>query len=197
MSRYDDLDQLKNLYNLKNSYQEDIEMGNDSTENLFLLKNIEKQISFMRMKLGLVQESVKIYDLAAEAFEIQNAGWKPDKEYQKTEEFRNISKSIFISGYIAASNNNDIIKDKEMKPKIMALLQRDYSLNLQFVSTDNTFLHMVYSEIVKKNFNVSKCLNKQIISELGEEYSDDLYYLVDETILEFKQDLLKKIKTLD
>jgi len=215
MCRYDDLHELKTWEELKLRYQEEIEMGNDNEQNRFLIEHAELQIDTLKMKLDLNKQdelyrTIPSYDMASQAFENQNADWKPDSD--KSQEFRNICKSNFITGYLAAnSSNKEVVsmelyqslhdkaienydKARKLQETIMVHLHKNYCVQIFCLTTDGTFLNSLDWKVVSKKNEVITDLEKHIIQELGEEYNPQLYQVVSETVYAFKKLLISKIK---
>lgn len=61
-------------------------------------------------KQGELYITTQDYDNACKTFENQNSGWKPACD--KSQEFRNVCRSNFITGYLAAINDSKGISIK-------------------------------------------------------------------------------------
>lgn len=211
MCRYDNLKELQIWKNLKKNYQEELDAGNVTEQNLYLVEHAELEISKLKMKLNHQKQdelyrTIPSYDEASQAFENQNANWKPDSN--KDQEFRVICKSNFITGYLAANKgskeegvsmelyqklHNEAQKNfdeaRKLQPNIMNHLKKNYCLEFYFPTSDDT----VVAVINKKNREpIIKDIAKQIIYIFGEKYNPQLYQVVNETINVFKETLISK-----
>lgn len=213
-NRYDDLKELKLWEELKLRYQEEIEMGKELEQNKFLVEHAELQIDTLKKKLETYKQNelyrtTPSYEMASQAFENQNTDWKPDSE--KSQEFRNICKNNFITGYLAANDDGQGVsmelyqslhdkamenfdKARGMQQTIMIHLHKNYCLQIFCVTNDGTFLNSLDWKVVSKKNEIITDLEKHIIQELGEEYNPQLYQVVNETLYDFKKMLISKIK---
>jgi len=214
MCRYDDLQELKIWEELIVNYQAELEMRINMERNAFLIEHTQLQIDTLKKKLEMNKQDELLrttpsYDMASQVFENQNANWKSDSD--KSQEFRNICKGNFITGYLAAKNEGEGVsmelyqklhneaqknydKARKLQETIMVHLHKNYCVQIFCVTTDGTFLNSLDWKVVSKKNEVITDLEKHIIQELGEEYNPQLYQVVTETLYAFKNILISKIK---
>ena len=215
MNYNDTLKEIQIWEKLKVNYQEEIEIGKNIEQNTYLVKHADEQIVLLKMKLIHYEQDTLLrttpsYATAWQIFENQTADWKPNSE--QTQEFRNLCKSNFITGYLTAKNEEGVtpelltaLHDKAMKnfdkaralqETIMIHLHKHYLVQIFCVTSDGTFLNSLDFKVVpkKKEEDVAVDLERRIIQELNEEYNPQLYQVVTETIYAFKKLLITKIK---